>query len=305
MNWLLIAVFGHLANAVAFIVDKALLTSALKRSGTYAAIIGSLSFLILILAPWVKTWPGLEVWPAMAAFGGMYVFALWTFYEALKGAETSRVVPVIGSFIPLLTLAGTSFFFHERLTLHEYVGFAFLVLATAMLAAGGSDRAAMNGKTFLMVLLSSVLFAGASVSGKYAFDHGDFFGVLIGSRLVAGTVGLLIAFGSPSVRAELLSLLSSKRKTRVPMTVSALAIGGQLVGSIGFLLVYFAISKGSAAIVNVLQAVQYAGIVLAAWFGGKRLRRLLKEERTMRVMIVKSLAIVFVAIGLGLVATSA
>ena len=50
MSWFLLAIIGHLSNAIAFVVDKTLLNSTFKRSATYAALIGGFSFVALLAA---------------------------------------------------------------------------------------------------------------------------------------------------------------------------------------------------------------------------------------------------------------
>ncbi len=76
---------------------------------------------------------------------------------------------------------------------------------------------------------------------------------------------------------------------------------GQASGAVGFVGVQYAISLGSATVVNALQAVQYAAIVLVAWLGGKKLAALLKEDLTRRTLLIKGVAIGLVGIGLVLV----
>ncbi len=300
MSWLLTAITGHLMNAFAFIVDKTLLSSAFKRSGTYAAMIGSLSLIVLFGIPFIREWPSSAIWPAVAGFGGFYVFALWLFFEALKHEEASRVIPIIGSLIPIFTFAATSTFFHERLALGETVGFAFLLIATWLLTSGSDKRGRLMLSTLLFSVASALIFAASSVLGKYAFDHGNFYSVFICSRIITGIVGLGIAFLAPGVWTEVKTIL--RKKNGETKQASWLAVIGQLSGAIGFILVHLSIAQGSAAIVNALQAVQYAGIILVAWIGGRKIRVALKEEVSFRTVVVKTLAIVCVGIGLYLIA---
>lgn len=302
MNWFTLAILGHLSNAVAFIVDKTLLNSTFKRSATYAALIGSFSFIALVAIPWVKEWPGAELYPFIIGFGGLFVLALVGFFEALKRAEASRVVPIVGSLIPLFTLLGTALFFQEHLGLLQILGFGLLLIATWILTSGGKGTR-LDRATLLIACFSALLFAAASVCGKYAFDHGDFIGVFILSRCAAGVIGLMIGLGLTHSRRELFALIHPKKSSLGNGTrASLLAIVGQLFGAIGFVLVHLSIAHGSAALVNALQAVQYAAIILVAWFGGVRIRKLLHEEINRQLILVKGFAILLVAAGLALLA---
>ena len=300
MTWILLAVAGHLANAVAFIIDKTLLSTSFKRSATYAAMIGTLSLTVAVLSPWVKAWPSAAAMPAVAGFGVLFVFALWLFFEALRRAEASRVVPIVGSLIPIFTLAGTSFFLHERLSWQQGIGFMLLLVATVFLSSGKKGHHP-DAKTVGIAIGSAAFFAASSVLGKIAFTQSDFLGVFVLSRAFAGATGLCIGLLNVGARKELWSMIRPKQaKGNLHRPQTALAFAGQVLGSVGFFLVNASLSLGSAAIVNALQAVQYAAIVLVAWFGGKHLRQLLHEERTPLVMATKGFAIFCVAIGLAL-----
>ncbi len=168
MNGLLIAVGGHLLNAVAFVIDKSLLSSAFKKSGTYAASVGLFSGVVLLLLPWIKVWPAPALWPVIALFGALFVLAMWAFFEALSHAEMSRVVPVVGSLIPVFTLFLAAILVHERLEAQVIFGLALLILATILLTNGGRKGHRIERKTLALCVLAAFLFAVTTVVGKYA-----------------------------------------------------------------------------------------------------------------------------------------
>lgn len=302
MTWLLAAVVGHLMNAAAFIVDKSLLTVAFKRSGTYAFVIGLISSSILILLPAVSWDLDVGSWLAVAIFGSVFIFALWAFFEALSHAEASRIVPIVGSLIPVFTLIDSALIVDERLPARVLLGLAFLLVATVLLTRSGPKGQRLSGQTAALCVLAAFLFAASSVSGKYAFEHVPFLDAFVLSRLFALGLALAIPIVSPKARAEIASLVRPGKHPNGPKPVHLLLMGaGQASGAVGFVGVQYAISLGSATVVNALQAVQYAAIVLVAWLGGKRLAKLLHEDLTPRTLLVKGAAIALVVIGLVLV----
>jgi drug/metabolite transporter (DMT)-like permease len=302
MSWIAIAIAGHLLNAIAFIVDKTLLSGSFKRSGTYAATIGLFSAIALVLAPWAGVPQAVSSWIAIAVFGIAFVIAMWGFFEALSRAETSRVVPVVGSLIPLFTLVLAALLVHERLTGRALIGLFILVAATLLLTRSGDKKHHLDLGTFWICIGSALLFAVSAAAGKFAFQQETFLDVFFWSRLFAAASAFLIPVLSSGVREELGQLLRpTKRKEGLVTRGVLLMLVGQACGALGFVGVQFAISQGSATVVNALQAVQYAAIVLIAWLGGKRLAKLLKEDRTPSVLLQKGSAIILVAIGLGLV----
>jgi hypothetical protein len=112
----------------------------------------------------------------------------------------------------------------------------------------------------------------------------------------------MIPLLSKAVREEMLTLVRPHpdgRKTNYGP--AALMVFGQLAGAAGFIGVQYAVSLGSATVVNALQAVQYAAIVLIAWFGGHKLAVILKEDISPRTLLQKGLAILLVGVGLAFV----
>ncbi len=301
MSWILLAIIGHLANAITFIVDKTLLSSTWKSSATYATLISILSGVAVLASPWVSVWPHGQALVSSILFGTAFVLSVWAFFEALRRAEASRVVPIVGSLSPLFTLLGTSVFLGESISRNEITGFALLLLSTLLLVTG-TQKIRLDIPLLVLSVSAALLFGISSVAGKDAFTHASFLSVLITSRLAAALLGCIIGLSAPQARTELVSMFTKKRPPSSVPHAFGLTILGQTCGSISFILVNLAIAKGSAPIVNALQAVQYAAIVLVAWLGGKTLQTALHEDLSRRTLIQKGIAIVCVGAGLWFVA---
>lgn len=304
MNWLFLAIGGHLANAAAFLVDKMLLTKAFKRSATYAVLMGSVSSVIVFASSWVPAWPVRTLFPIILAFGGCFVFALWAFFEAMRREEVSRVVPIVGALVPIFTWIGEYFFLGGIFPAKELIGFFLLIVSTILFTRGSAKRKAVSWEVIELAIIAALLFAIASLCGKYAFDRAPFLGVLIISRLCGLVIALFIALiAGAATRAEIRSVLFPKKKP-VQQTISFgatfLVLVGQFLGGVGFICVHLAMIQGSAAIVNALQAIQYGVLVLLGWIGGARLRALLREDVSRNVLLQKGMGVVTVALGLWL-----
>ncbi len=296
--WILIALAGHILNGFAFLIDKILLSTSFKKSGTYAALIGGLSCFALPLLPWIKLPTGLD-WLWTALFGSLFVIAVWFFFLALQRGEASRVVPIIGVLIPIFTLVDTSILIGEQLTGGTVAGFGLLIMATLVLTSRGKTGP-LDKHTIMICVASAALFAGSSASGKAAYLHGEFFDVFVTSRIFAAIAAVAIVIFARGVKQELKTLLPSKDKARNKAEAKSIGMMllGQASGAAGFVLVQYATSLGSAPLVNSLQAVQYAFLVMVAWFGGKKLAAVLHEDRRPLTIAIKSAAIVLVGCGL-------
>ena len=305
MTWFLLAAIGHLANGVAFVVDKALLRTAFSRSATYAGVVGILSTLVLAAIPFVGVWPEGMFWLISFASGAIFILALWAFFAALARAEASRIVPIVGSLIPILTLVGAFTFLGERLSDRTFIGFGLLILATVVLSDGGKGKP--TKEAVWLAVTSAFLFAIASVMAKAAYDASGFLGPFVTSRLAAAAMAfILLAFIDRKAGTEALTIIQPSRrvssKHKQPGRLAAiLAIIGQSLGAVGFLFVQWATAKGSASIVNALQAVQYALLVLAAFALHRFAPKLLGENVTPKVIVIKTAALVMTGIGMYLI----
>lgn len=303
MNWIVVAIIGHLANGASFMIDKALLSTAFKRSATYAGLVGILSAAVIVAVPWVDAWPRGNVLLIGLLSGITFVFGLWAFFAALSRAEASRVVPIVGSLIPVLTLLGTFLFLDERLTSSRLAGFALLVIATAILSSSGG-AARPSKATVALAVASAALFAVASVTGKFIYDAAGFLPGFLTTRLAAvATALVVVSLLDPLAGGELWSMVRPPKNASRKKNGKAalLAMIGQTIGAVGFLLVQLATAWGSAAIVNALQAVQYAFLVLIGFIPYKNVTRLLGEKINRRTIVVKVGALLITAVGLALI----
>lgn len=301
--WFLVALLGHLANGTAFVIDKTLLRSAFKRPATYAGLIGLLGTLAIILVPFGIHLPSTAGWFWMVVSGMAFIISLWAFFAALAKGEASRVVPVVGSLIPALTLLGTMVFLGERLFPLQMGGFVLLIIATAVLS-GGAVRSRLTWRIFGIAALSACLFAFSSVTAKYAYDTEGFLTTFVISRLAGVIAAVAILVGDARARRELLGATGLVRHADHPKAkphAMLLVVTAQSLGALGFVGVQYAISLGSAALVNALQAVQYALLVLVAFALRRKAPQLLGEDLTAATIIRKLIGILIVAVGLWLV----
>ena len=304
--FILWAVAGHLANGGAFIIDKMLLGKSFSRPATYAGIVGLLGTFGIFLIPFAGIVPTLATWGWIILSGATFVIALLSFFAALASGEASRVVPVVGSLIPILTLAGTAWLLGERLGATQATGFLLLIIATILLS-GGASKSKLTRRTILLALCAATFFAISFISGKISYTDAGFLTAFAYSRIFGAITAICILLIDRTALLEVKKAFfpgaatTPKKKRREAKHAAVLVLVGQGLGACGFVLVQFATSLGSAAIVNALQAVQYAFLVLVAFILSKRASTILNEDLTTQTIIRKSIALVFVAAGLWLV----
>ncbi len=291
--WLAIVVVAHLLNAVVFLVDKAMLGRVIKNSTVYAFFIGILSSVVIVLFPLSPTIPHPLYLIEDLAAGALLVLALVTFFAALKAIEASRVIPFIGGFVPVLTFFFSFHLLGERLNSHEAVAFFLLVCGGVLITLDSSKpQTPSTMKGWFSAFAAAILFAASFVLTKYLYGVQPFLEAFIWSKF-----GMLLMA---------LSLLSSVRFRRTIIKTlheispkqGAAFISNQCVGAAGFFLLNYAISLASVTLVNALQGVQYAFILLFVVIAAKWNPKMLKERISPMIIAEKIFAIVLIAEGL-------
>ena len=101
--WLSLTIIAYFLLAVANLGDKFLISKILPSAKIYAFLIGLMSLLVFIAAPWGLAWPG-WLWLAFnLAAGALFPWALLLMFMALRGGDASRITILIGSTIPVFT----------------------------------------------------------------------------------------------------------------------------------------------------------------------------------------------------------
>ncbi len=298
MYWILIVIIAHLFYAGVFILDRYLLKKEFSHPLYYAFWSGLLGVVVFILAPFGLKLASFDQILFGLAAGVVWMVAVIAFYTALYKGETSRVVPTVGSFIPIFTLVFSFFFLGERLSAQELIAFCLLVSGGVLLSflVVKSDIFS-NGhqwglsKAFIPALSASLIFAIYFVMTKAVFLQQNYVSGLIWIRS-GTTLGALLLLAIPMVRKNVF-----KAAKKVEKKVLGIFISTKALGVIGGLLLYWAIFLGSVTLVNALKGTQYLFIMILAFIFFRNLPSL-KEGFTKHNLVQKIIAITLIAIGL-------
>lgn len=309
MNWLAAILVGHLLNAFSYILDKVLLTKSIKNSYAFTFYVGLLGLLAVIFIPWGFTVPPTKLLLLDLVGGALFMIALLFFFLALSGKEASRIVPFIGGAIPVVTWIFELLFLEERLNTVQFSAFIILIIGTVLIAidhkpkpSEASVRAAatkitrVNYKAWVYGLMAAIFFAISFGLTKIAFNTQPFFSAFIWMR-----------FGSFLFPASFLLWPAHRKAIRVSLAIfkekaGALYLLAQAFGAAGFIFINYAISLTAVSIVNALQGVQYAFLLIMAVIGTLKFPNLLKENMTKRGLVMKSIAVVVIGMGLYMIA---
>lgn len=289
--YIIIAIIAYSLFAINGIIDKFLLSKAVRSPAVYAFYIGITGPLTLVLAPFGLKMISLANLPVALAGGATFVAALYFLYKATQQTSISRILPIEGGFVPIFTLVFAYILLGERLSQTQFIAFTFLVIG-AVTISFKHDKTGWHARALGNAVIAAVLFALSFVLTKYIFEQYNLVSGLIWTRL--GFFGVALALLIPrSVRT---AIFSAPKQTSTGNKY--LYYGARITGSLGGFLQNYAISLGSVTIVNAMQGTQYALLLLGTIFLSRRFPNILKEQINRDILAQKILAIVLISIGL-------
>lgn len=306
MSWISVAIIAYLFLALANLLDKFLIDNILSSSKAYVFVACVLGSVVLLASPWILEWPGTYFFIWNLLMGAIFSVALWLLYEALKRGEASRTLVFVGGITPIFSIILSLIFLHETFTINQYLGLAFLLLGVFVIALLPKHKnflshllkhlnieQLISSSGLKFAFFSALAYSLYFVGSKYAFNHQSFASAFLWSRLGATLFVLLLLIR----RRDRQEIFGAFRKMK-PGKHKFLVIFGQGLGSTGFILQNYAVFLGSVALVNAMQGVQYAFILIISAVLAIVAPRLLKEKLSWPIMAQKILAVLIIAVGL-------
>lgn len=277
-SWIALAVVAQVINAGVALVDKYIVTSEkiMSRPSVYA-------FYTCILAGmWVVVFLfGIVPIPFLASLGipslahvvsptlnvavfsilSAYAFfiALVSLYTALKDADASDVIPVVGAVSAVASFGLSHFFLGTRLTPNFIVGLLLLSLGTLLVS-----HLRFTWRTALNAIHAGLFFAVHYVTMKGLFNETSFDDGFFWSR-----VAFFVVAVSMLMIPGYLDKIHSQTKATTRHS-GFLVLGTKLMAGIGSILILKATALGNVAIVQALGGLQFVFLLFFALFLGHK-----------------------------------
>lgn len=291
---ILIAIVGQVFNGTVSVFDKFLLEAKLKPT-VFAFWISITSLGALALLPFNFSLPAPNMWFINLSAGATFSLAVLFMYAALQREEVTRVMPVIGSLIPVFTLVIAYFTLNDRLEPIQIAAIAILSLGIIFLTYRHSQKP-VNYLIMISAVMAAFAFALSSVLMKEIFNVQSFISGLAWSRL-GGLIVVPLVLMDPESRNEIF------RKREMPKRGNTIIFFlGRIFSGMGFLLVNFAYILLNPVIVNALQGVQYAYLFIANQILGKFWPKLFDEKLNRRTLALKIFGVVIIIVGSAILA---
>ena len=305
MSWILIAIVAYLLIALGVILDKFLLNSKrVSHPVVYAFYSGILSFFtIFFFFPFGFHRVGLTDALGMFLAGFIFFCGVILLFFAIKKSETSRVVPVVGAIIPIVTLIVEFFFLGRSFSFFAVMGVIVLIFGGLLLSF---DLPLKLGKKkffagFYYSIFAGILLAFSYVGLSYFFQRDNFFNVFIWTRMGL-TIGAFLLLIIPLWRKYIFnSIFGFKKEKKKNIHTGNLFVLNKILNGVGSALVSYAISLGGATLVNALVSVEYVFVfVLALVFHGFY-PDVFSEKNKLSDILQKVMAILIIAGGIFLI----
>lgn len=284
MTHLPFAITAYFFNALSVLSNKFLLNKAIPDPVIYIFYISSVSLIAILAIPFVKM-PTFGVFVLASLYTLFWSIGVYFMFKALKNGQVSRVIPVIGTLIPLILLIFAS----QTNSVSSSQIWAILILALGMILLNLSEFSpSLFQKEILWEILAGSFFAASYILLRQAYLNSNFLSVLVWSKLILLPLGLIL-IAIPKIRRKIFT--SQGPKINFFSLTGLIFIGGMLSGAISELLILFSISLANPALVNSLQGTQYVFLLFLA-----------REKHSLKILISKIAGVITIGIGLYILA---
>jgi len=296
MSWILIATLGQFLNAIVAIFDKYIVSDekVLPRPFVYAfyscLVTGFWGLIYLVsLVPGlpdiglptftnVQT-PSLQI--VAMSFLAAYTFfiALVSMYDALKRADASSTMPIIGSISALSSFGLSHFFFDIALSDSFVIGVILLSVGTLLVA-----QTLPRVDVILQVFHSGVFFGLHYITMKGLFSETSFDDGFFWSRVafVLFTLSLLLV---PAYFNKI-----KKQTEDTSKKAGLIVLATKLIAGVAAFMLLKATAMGDVSVVQALGGLQYVfiliiSILFAYWLPQSAIDRDLRPKVVIRKLL--------------------
>jgi uncharacterized membrane protein len=302
MSWVIIALIAYIFIGTQTLLDKFLISSErIAHPAIYTFYSGILSLPILLLAPLgFHRIGGTEFfWNIFS--GALFVYGILFLFFALRKNEASRVVPIVGAVVPVVTFILSFFVLGSVLKSQQIIGVILLILGGFLISfetENGNKKTKKLFSGFYLSIISGIFFGIAFVIFKKLYLTDNFFNVFLWTRigLFAGAMTLFLI---PNWRKIIInSFLSAKKAPKKDYQTGFLFVGNKILGGVGSILLQRAVSIGEVTIVNALVSIQYAFIFVVGIFLSLHWPEIFHEKRNKKEIWQKIFAIAIITVGI-------
>jgi len=297
-TYIIIALVGFIMLGITSLLDKFILSKRISSPAVYTFYVSVFSLLLILLFPFVSVWPKeTMVWLIVIFDAFCFFIGLIFMFKGVKESEISHVGPLIGAAVPFFTIFLSRFFLNEILTERQILAIAFLIFGSLVIAFEKSKKHNGIHRGMIWGVLSGLFFAASHIGSKFLYQTIGFYSGTILIRASLGLFALALLF-LPAVRSAVFAKKAETEKRNFKNFF--LVFFNTLLGVTATLITQYAISIGSVSVVNSLEGVRYAVLVIAMALLSVFFPKFLKEEYSRWEIFQEISAVVLIGAGLWL-----
>lgn len=298
MFWIILTIVAYILFAFSALADRYLLAGPIKSPLVYTFYISITSVFALVLIPFGFFVPSPSFIGLSLATGVVSVLALYSLYHAISRGSVSRIIPMVGALMPIITLILTLVIAGAYVpSVLGGVALALLIAATVLLSLNViRGRLTPSLTDIIHVVITAFLFALFFVLLKVVYDNMTFINGFIWTRFFAFLFVLSFLL-IPTVRQAIFAKKNPLKKKGVFLP----ALLGKGSGVVGGILQQYAISIAAVSqlpFINALQGVQYISLLALVVLVAKYRPSFLKEQLGGTGILVRSVGIATLIAGL-------
>lgn len=301
--WILSALIAYLLLAIVSIGDKFLLNKVKLHYKEYSFYSAIYSSILLVFLPFIKITLSLQEIFFATISGFLFVLGVMFYFKAMEDYDASQVVPTMSATMPMATF-GFGYYLAKFVpdifsgfivSKNEILAFIFLVIGTFLI---NFHKGKINYKSYLPSIVAASFFAISLLMANIVYSRCDFIQGFLWIKL-GWLLFALILLADKNFRNEIIqkNRAGNNDKTKKMFLVILTQIGG----GVGGLLQNYSISLanlGQVAIINSMQGIQYAFLLIFSIFLSKFSPHILKEDLSKEALSKKAISIIIITIGL-------
>lgn len=289
MSWVLLTLLAVNLWAMANIIDKFVVSKHLKNPFILVSLgtVPTLIYTLILTSIFGLSIPNMFYGIAAFLLGVVLFGTFFLYYKALNYEEVSRIIPLY-SISVIFTLVLATIFLGEIFTFGKYFGVALLILGSVLISYKHREKKNKFSKAFMLMTISSLIYAVFYVVSKYLSFNMDFMSIFILSELGIVACGMISFL---AYRNEIRKIFVREKK------IIFLRATTSLLGFSGFLFIFAAVSQGPASLVNALDLTQGLFVLIYATLVSIFAPKILKEEVKGSIIALKLISIIIIFVG--------
>lgn len=258
MTWIHAALLSAAILAVVNILDSHLISKRFSGLRPFMLVIGGIHVVygvvlsLLVPLPAASAWhAGIAVLSAVVRTGAIIILL-----DGLRHREVSTVIPIVYSY-PMFVAVIAFAVLGERLAWQQWMAIAVIASGAVLISLNREpSRNQMGRPRSALIVLASLLFAVADVTGKVALEVISFWNLFWIGATVMGCVFLAVSLRQSVVRT--IVELPGRSKAM------ALLILNEVIAPVGIVISYWALEHGPVSLVSTLLSTRPLFVLLFA-----------------------------------------